>query len=138
MLHIARYAYEHGDIACLQNVHEAILKRWVVAHRQQQQSLSVIAASVSAIFDGDIASRHGCHSEAFEFEGTAPFEQLSKSKEMWPEIKFQSNIPDLRDSRVIYREECFRVVICKDGKEQVFFKTPAMVRHMQAYKTLNP
>ena len=138
MLHIARYAYEHGDVACLQNVHKAVLKRWIIAHHQQEQSLSAIAASVSAIFDGDIANRHEGQSEAFGFEDTALSEQLPESDEMWPEIKFQSNIPGLKDSSVTYREECFRVVACKEGEEQMFFKPPAMVRRMRAYKTLNP
>jgi hypothetical protein len=137
-LHIARVAYEDNDLECLQKIHEAILKRWVLAHGQQLQSLSAVAASVSAMFDGDIASRHEGYSEAFKFGDVAPVEHTHEVDDTWSELQIKSPMPKLTDPGLTFREDLEKVFIRKGGEVEVWLKSPAVIRQLRAYKQSNP
>ncbi|KAF2627989.1 hypothetical protein BU25DRAFT_468200 [Macroventuria anomochaeta] len=138
VLHIARVAYEDGDIESLKKIHEAILKRWVTAHQQQLQSLSAVAGSVSAMFDGDNATHHGGHPEAFDFGSIDSVEHKQASDDKWPELQLKPTIPKFRAPGVTFEEKRMKIIIIKDGERKEWPKTPAVVRQLRAYKQSNP
>jgi hypothetical protein len=135
VLHLARVAYEDGNLEQLNKIHEAILKRWVMAHRQQQQSLSVVANAITDMFDGDVASRHDNFPEAFEFETTSSAGKSVKFDDYWPEldVKCTSSIFGSAAGSNI-REEGLKVIVCKDGEEEVLLKTPLVWRYLRSFK----
>ncbi|KAJ4355307.1 hypothetical protein N0V95_003062 [Ascochyta clinopodiicola] len=138
VLHIARIAYEDGDLGCLRKIHEAILKRWVTAHQQQLQSLSAVAASVSAMFDGDVASLHEEHPEAFEFGNVDLTKATKEVEDTWPEIPVKPPMPKLKGPDLIVEEKSQKVIIVKDGERKEWAKTPAVIRQLRAYKLEKP
>lgn len=130
-------AYEEGDLELLNKVHEAILKRWVNAHRQQQQARFTVATAISEMFDGDVASHHDSFPEAFEFDDFDPVVGIAKDNEYWPEldVKGISNLFSVnRDGITIRAEESLKVTLWKDGTEVVLLKTPLVFRHLESLK----
>ncbi|UPX11553.1 uncharacterized protein EKO05_0002152 [Ascochyta rabiei] len=138
VLHIARIAYEDGDLGCLRNIREAILKRWVTAHQQHLQSLSAVAASVSAMFDGDVASLHEGHPEAFDFKYVDLVKKTETVEDTWPEIPVKAPMPKLKGPDLIVEEKRQKVVVMKDGEKKEWAKTPAVIRQLRAYKLESP
>ena len=134
VLHIARVAFEDGDLEQLQKIHEAIMRRWVKAHQQQQQSLAAVATAVSDMFDTDITTRYGYDPKAFEFEEVTPAGEPAKLDETWPELEVKSVVLKLKEPGVTFKEQGLRVVVCKDGEEQVYLRTPAIARQLRAHK----
>ncbi|KAF9699851.1 hypothetical protein EKO04_002388 [Ascochyta lentis] len=138
VLHIARVAYEDGDLECLKKIHEAILKRWIAAHQQQMQLFAAVAASVSDMFDGDVASRDEGYPEAFDFKDIHPAKQTHEAKDEWPEIPTKPPMPKLKGPGLTVEEKRQKVVVVKDGEKTEWAKTPAVVRQLRAYKQTNP
>jgi hypothetical protein len=130
-------AYEEGYLEQLNKVHKAILKRWIKAHRQQQQARFTIATAISEMFDGGVASHHDTFPEAFEFDDFDPVVGMAKDDEYWPEldVKDINNIFSVnRDGITIKAEESLKVTLCKDGTEDVLLKTPLVFRYLRSLK----
>lgn len=86
------------------------------------------------MFDADISTRSGYDSKAFDFDEVNLVEATSSNNEMWPELVVKSSTLRLRVPGVTFREEGSRLVVCEGGKEQVYFKTPGVVRQLRAHK----
>lgn len=141
-LHLARVAYENGDIEAIKNIQEAIKIRWVNAHRRQQKSLRVVANSIRSMFDDEDrtkdeykqndAKKWGnpseCYPDAFHFEDIEPVTHNTVPDGLWLELSTEDIAPKHDDPSVIIKEDRLRLYIRKDGKEWVRLKTPATVR----------
>ncbi|KAF1932282.1 uncharacterized protein M421DRAFT_1929 [Didymella exigua CBS 183.55] len=135
VLHNARVAYEDDDLETLQNIHYAIMNRWVKAHARQQQSLAAVATAVSNMFD-DVSAVDTYDPKAFEFNEATSSEDTSKHSDAWLELNVKSTVPKLFEPGVTYKEEGARVIVCKEGEERVWLKTPCVARQVRAYNQM--
>lgn len=127
-------AYEDFDLEKLHHIHEAIVKRWIKAHALQQQSFAAIAANVSCLLDGNVSTVEGYDPDAFEFRVQPAMECGATSNDMWPEVTAKETILNLKELGVTVKNEGARVIICKDGSEETWLKTPSVARQVRAYE----
>ncbi|KAF2132721.1 hypothetical protein P153DRAFT_393684 [Dothidotthia symphoricarpi CBS 119687] len=139
-LHLARVAYENGDIESINKIQDAISIRWINAHRRQQRSLQTVANCISSMFDScDTGGENEedqdkkpslpeLHPDAFVFEDVEPLTPIDDSSYRWPELSAEDTAPKRSDRGVVVKDDGFRLCIRKGGKEWVRLKTPRMVR----------
>ena len=120
----------NDDLERMQQIKEAIVRRWVNAVRQQQRSLAAIASSIEGIYD-----TQGAYPDAFDFEPVQPLIEGVPTSHMyaWPEIEWD-NAPRLYETGVTFTEDDLRVYIHRNGQDWVRLKTPAMIRQLRTVK----
>ncbi|KAF3046540.1 hypothetical protein E8E12_010711 [Didymella heteroderae] len=134
VLHIARVAFDDFELEKLDEIYQAIVKRWIKSHALQQRSFAAIAANVASLLDGNVSIVDGYDPDAFNFDVAPDLEEDVASNEMWPEVIAKDTILNLKDPGVTVKEEGTRVTLCKDGHEKVWLKTPTVARQLRAYR----
>lgn len=139
-LHLARVAYEIGDISALEKIREAIKVRWVNAQREQHQSLQLVADSINGMFvdsddESDSEKPRDMFPDVFDFNIQDPIPQKRKPDNIWQELEWKDKAPQIGEDGVRVREMGLRVHIRKDGKNWIRLATPAVVRAIRAAKT---
>jgi hypothetical protein len=131
VMHICRVVdmnIGNDDLERMQQIKEAIVRRWVNAVRQHQRSLAAIASRIEGIYDPK-----GAYPDAFEFEPEDLIEGGAPASHAWSEIELDT-IPKLMEAGVTFTEDDLRVYIHKDGKDFVRLKTPAVIRQLRSVK----
>jgi hypothetical protein len=131
VLHISRVVdmnIGNDDLERMQQIKEAIVRRWVNAVRQQQRSLAAIATCIEGIYDPQ-----GAYPDAFEFEPVQRPIEGAPTNHAWSEIEWDKT-PRLMEAGVTFTEDDLRVYIHKGGKDFVRLKTPAVIRQLRSVK----
>ncbi|KAH6638278.1 hypothetical protein C7974DRAFT_333282 [Boeremia exigua] len=139
-LHIARIINANvcngasGDLERMGQIREAITKRWVNAHRQQQRSISAIATCISSMYHSSSEDPTKSYPDAFEVETLDLIETNKPVDVAWRELGQPDNAPGLMERGVTYTEDSFRIHIRKGDEECTRLKTPSMVRQLRMLK----
>ena len=131
ILHFTRVVdmnISNDDLERIQQIKEAIVRRWVNAVRQQQRSLAAIASCIEGIYDPQ-----GAYPDAFDFENEELIEAGAPTNHAWSEIEWDKT-PKLMEAGMTFTEDDLRVYIKKDGKDFVRLKTPAVIRQLRSVK----
>ncbi|KAJ4987386.1 hypothetical protein SVAN01_07124 [Stagonosporopsis vannaccii] len=110
-------------------IREAITKRWVNAHRQQQRSASAIAACIGSMSHSEDPKE--IYPDAFDFETPELLEHEAAVNYTWPELGKADIAPRVGDTGVTYTEDDFRIYIHEGGKTFVRLKTPSAIRRLR-------
>jgi hypothetical protein len=129
-LHLARIAFENQDMDALENIRNAIGKRWAYGYQKHQRSLQVVSSVIGGMFGTKSNSVRELCPDAFS--SVEPYKVLSASPcHRWNELVEGDTAPKLEEPGVTFEEELLRVCIQKDGKKWIRLKTPAMVRQLR-------
>ncbi|KAJ4382685.1 hypothetical protein N0V86_001907 [Didymella sp. IMI 355093] len=134
VLHIARVAYEDGQLETLQSIHQAIMRRWVKTHAQHVLSFTAVANTVSDMFE-DVSTVDGYDSKAFDFEQATSSKEALKDDDMWSELEVKRiALERLYNPGTTVKEKGARVKVCTDDGQRVYLKTPSVARQLREYK----
>ncbi|KAF3001200.1 hypothetical protein E8E13_000778 [Curvularia kusanoi] len=131
VLHICRVIDMNvgdDDLGCMQQIRQAIVKRWVNALREQQNTLSAIATCIDDLFKSSLDNPKDDSPDAFNFQTHDLIEGVPADHN-WSEIKWNDH-PRLTEVGVTFTEDDLRVYIQKGGKDYVLLKTPYIVRQL--------
>lgn len=138
VLHIVRMVDMNIDenwvenLERMQQIREAITKRWVNAHRQQQHSASAIAACISNMSHLD--DPEDTYPDAFEFNTPELLKEETPVNYLWPELGNADICPRLTDPGVTLTQDDMRIYIDQGDKMYVRLKTPSVLRELRYLK----